>query len=146
MAEWFAMVHLPIPMKKAQSMPRARDAVQKEWDALASLPAWDISKVIPKAQVIAEYDKAGKSVHFGSLLDLCHKKEQNSIVLLTKRFTKVVLFFEATKFEMKQVFMLFLPNNQPVLLTWLLSNLWTLLAVFLVMIVRTQMLLRRILK
>ena len=74
MAEWFAMVHLPIPMKKAQSIPRARAAVDKEWDALASLPAWDVSKVRPKAQVIAEARKAGRTVHFGSLMDLCHEK------------------------------------------------------------------------
>ena len=73
-AEWFAMVHLPIPMKKAQSIPRARAAVDKEWDALASLPAWDLSRVKPKAQVIAEARKAGRTVHFGSLMDLCHEK------------------------------------------------------------------------
>ena len=60
MAEWFAMVRLPIPMKKAQSIPRARAAVDKEGDALASLNA---CKVKPKAQVIAEARKAGKSVH-----------------------------------------------------------------------------------
>ena len=43
MAEWFAMVHLPIPMKKAMTMPNAKKAVDKEWDALANLPdggAW----------------------------------------------------------------------------------------------------------
>ena len=73
-AEWFAMVHLPIPMKKAQSIPKARAAVNKEWDALASLPAWDVSKVKPKSQVIAEARKANKPVHFGSLMDLCHEK------------------------------------------------------------------------
>ena len=74
MAEWFAMVHLPIPMKRAQTMPRANAAVNKEWDALASLPAWDLKRVKPKAQVIGEAKKAGKSFQFGSLMDLCHEK------------------------------------------------------------------------
>ena len=62
-------------MKKAQSIPRARAAVDKEWDALASLPAWDLSRVKSNAQVIAEARKAGRTVHFGSLMDLYHEKE-----------------------------------------------------------------------
>ena len=37
--EWIAMVHLPIPMKKALTIPKAKAAMGKEWDALASLPA-----------------------------------------------------------------------------------------------------------
>ena len=37
MAEWFAMVHLPIPMKKAQSIPRAKAKVDEEWNSLASM-------------------------------------------------------------------------------------------------------------
>ena len=63
MAEWFAMVHLPIPMKRAQTIPLAKAAVDKEWNALASLPAWDIKRVKPKAQVIAEAKEAGKTVY-----------------------------------------------------------------------------------
>ena len=39
MAECSAMVHLPISMKKAMTMPNAKKAMDKEWDALASLPA-----------------------------------------------------------------------------------------------------------
>ena len=73
-AEYFAMVHLPIPMKKAMNIPKAKQAVDKEWDALQQLEAWDLKGMKPKSQVIAEADKAGKSVHFGSLMDLCHEK------------------------------------------------------------------------
>ena len=43
------MDHLPIPMKKAMSIPNAKKAVDKEWEALASLPAWDLSRFRPKA-------------------------------------------------------------------------------------------------
>ena len=73
-AEQFAMVHLPIPMKKAMQIPKAKDAVTKEWDALEKIEAWDLKGMKPKSQVIAEANKAGKSVHFGSLMDLCHEK------------------------------------------------------------------------
>ena len=79
MAEWFA--NLPIPMKKAMSIPNAKKAVNKEWDALASLPASDVSKVRPKADVIADAKRRRKTVHFGSLMDLCHEKGPNSIFL-----------------------------------------------------------------
>ena len=61
-------------MKQALSIKRAREAVDKEWQALADLPAWDLSTVRPKADVKAEAFRTGKSVHFGSLMDLCHEK------------------------------------------------------------------------
>ena len=73
-AEWFAMVHMPIPMKKALEIPMAKQAVDKEWKALEDLPAWDLSRVRPRAEVVAEAKKLKKSVHFGSLMDLCHEK------------------------------------------------------------------------
>ena len=57
MAELFAMVHLPISMKQAMQIPNAKKAVDKEWDALAKISAWDLSKVRPKAEVIAEAKK-----------------------------------------------------------------------------------------
>ena len=37
-------------------------------------PAWDVSRVRPKAEVIAESERTGKPAHFGSLRDLCHIK------------------------------------------------------------------------
>ena len=48
------MVHLPIPMKKALTIPDAKSAVDKEWKAPGDLPAWDLLRVRPKAEVIAE--------------------------------------------------------------------------------------------
>ena len=38
-AEWFAMVHMPIPMKKALEIPLAKQVVDKEWKALEDLVA-----------------------------------------------------------------------------------------------------------
>ena len=48
-AERFAMLHIPIRMKSAQSIPRAKAVVNKEWDALAAILCWDFTKVKPKA-------------------------------------------------------------------------------------------------
>ena len=44
-AEWFAMVHLPISMKQAMQFPNAKKAVDKEWDTLPRITAWDVTKL-----------------------------------------------------------------------------------------------------
>ena len=36
--------------------------------------AWDYNAVRPKAEVIKEAKAGGRSVHFGSLMELCHIK------------------------------------------------------------------------
>ena len=73
-SEWFACVHTPVPIPKALRIPEAREALEAEWTKLERKKAWDISKVRPKAAVIREAKAQGRSVHFGSLMDLCHLK------------------------------------------------------------------------
>ena len=54
-SEWFALVHTPVPMSKAMKIPKAREAVDKEWHKLEVLQkAWDVSKVRERADVIRE--------------------------------------------------------------------------------------------
>ena len=74
--EWFGLVHTPIDIPKALKIPEGRKALEKEWAKLENpeRPAWDVSRVRPKAEIIAESEKTGKPVHFGSLRDLCHIK------------------------------------------------------------------------
>jgi len=74
--EWFGLVHTPIDIPKALKIPEGREALEKEWAKLENpkRPAWDVSRVRPKAEVIAESERTGKPVHFGSLRDLCHIK------------------------------------------------------------------------
>ena len=72
--EQMAMVHLPIPINKAMKIPDAKKAVDAEWLAHHQKKTWNVNKVRPKAEVIAEAQKNNKSVHFGRLMDLCHLK------------------------------------------------------------------------
>ena len=72
--EWFALVHTPIPMKKAMNIPKAIEAVDAEWQKLADKKAWLLDTVQPKAKVEARSKATGVPVHFGSLMDLCHEK------------------------------------------------------------------------
>ena len=53
----------------------AKAAVDKEWDKLKKIPAWQESKVLKsKHKVIDEARQDGKPVHFATLMDLCHRK------------------------------------------------------------------------
>ena len=50
------------PMPQAMKMPGAKAAVDKEWEKLDKIPAWDLTK----------FRKKGRKVHFASLVDICH--------------------------------------------------------------------------
>ena len=55
-------------------IPDVQAAVEKEWDKLTQTPECQLTKVRNKREVIAEARKEGKTVHFASLMDLCHLK------------------------------------------------------------------------
>ena len=69
-----AMVHLQISIDKAMKIPAAKKAVDAEWTAHAQKKTWNVERVRPRAEVIAEARKKKRSVHFGRLMDLCHLK------------------------------------------------------------------------
>ena len=63
-----------IPMPQAMKIPAAKAAVDKEWEQLEKIPAWDLTKVKNKSELINEARTKGAKVHFASLMDICHKK------------------------------------------------------------------------
>ena len=56
-------------------IPAAKAAVDKEWEKLEKIPAWDLTKVRSKPEVIDEARTKGAKVHFASLMDICHVKK-----------------------------------------------------------------------
>ena len=60
-------------MLQAMKIPAAKAAVDKEWEKLEKIPAWDLTKVRNKSEVIDARTK-GRTVHFASLMDICHLK------------------------------------------------------------------------
>ena len=70
----YNLVHKFIPMPKAMKTPAAIAAVDKEWEKLEKISAWNLTKVKSKKQVIDEARMSGATVHFGSLMDICHLK------------------------------------------------------------------------
>ena len=67
-------VHKFIPVPQAMKIPAAKAAVDKEWEKLEKIPAWDLTEVRSKKEVIEEARTKGRKVHFASLMDICHLK------------------------------------------------------------------------
>ena len=61
-------------MPQAMKIPAAKAAVDKEWENLEKFSAWNLTKFKNKKCVIDEARTAGATVHFQSLMDMCHLK------------------------------------------------------------------------
>ena len=70
----YNLVQKFIPMPQAKKIPAAKAAVDKEWEKLENIPAWDLTKVRNKSEVIDEARTKCRNVHFASLMDICHLK------------------------------------------------------------------------
>ena len=70
----YNLVHKFIPMPQALKISAAKAAVDKEWEKLEKISAWNLTKVKSKKTVIDEVRTAGATVHFASLVDICHLK------------------------------------------------------------------------
>ena len=70
----YNLVHKFIPMPQAMKIPAAKAAMDKEWEKLEKISAWNLTKVKSKKMVIDEARTAGATVHFASLMDICHLK------------------------------------------------------------------------
>ena len=69
----YKLVHKFTPMPQAMKIPAAKAAVDKEWEKLEKISAWNLTKV-RKKEVIDEARTSGATVHFASLMDICHLK------------------------------------------------------------------------
>ena len=61
-------------MPQAMKIPAVKAAVDKEWEKLEKISAWNLTKVRSKKEVIDEARKQGAKVHFASLMYICHLK------------------------------------------------------------------------
>ena len=70
----YNLVHKFIPTPQAMKISAAKAAVDNDWGKLEKIPAWDLTKVRSKSEVIDEARTKGIKVHFASLMDICHLK------------------------------------------------------------------------
>ena len=87
----YNLVHKFIPMPQAVKISAAKAAVDKEWETLEKISAWNLTKVRSKKEVIDEARKEGRKVHFATLMDLCHLKNAELAAKHQKYKGRVVL-------------------------------------------------------
>ena len=59
----YNLVHKFIPMLQAMKIPAAKAAMDKEWEKLEKISAWNLTKVRSKKEVIDEARTTGAKVH-----------------------------------------------------------------------------------
>ena len=87
----YNLVHKFIPMPQAMKIPTAKAAVDKEWEKLEKISAWNLTKVRRKSEVIDEARTSGATVHFASLMDICYLENVELEVKHQKYEGRVVL-------------------------------------------------------
>ena len=78
----YNLVHKFIPVRRAMKIPEARGAVDKEWENLSKIPAWQLTKV---------RSKKDETEKFASSMDLCHLKNSELEPQFQKYKGRVVL-------------------------------------------------------
>ena len=69
------LVHKFIPMPQTMKILEAKAAVDNKREKLEKMPAWQLTEVrSKKKEVIQEAHREGKTVHFATLMDICHLK------------------------------------------------------------------------
>ena len=71
----YNLVHKFILVPKAMKISDAEAAVEKEWEKLETVRAWQQKKVKSNKEVILEAQRDKNKVHFATLMDLCHLKK-----------------------------------------------------------------------
>ena len=64
---------------------------------LKKIPAWQLTKVRNKSEVIAEARNEGRKVHFASLMDLCNLKNSELEPQYQKYKSRVVIRSDSVK-------------------------------------------------
>ena len=71
--------------------------MEKEWEKLEKIPAWNLTKARSKSEVIDEARTKGAKVHFASLMDICHLKNAELETKFQKYRGRIVLRGEIVK-------------------------------------------------
>ena len=70
----YNLVHKFIPMPQAMKNSRSKGSSGQGMGKMEKIPAWNLTKVRSKKEVIDEARTSGATVHFASLMDICHLK------------------------------------------------------------------------
>ena len=84
-------------MPQALKIQGAKSAVEKECEKLEKIPAWQLTKVRNKKEVIDKAGNKGRKVHLASLMDLCDLKSSELEPQFQKYKGRVVLRGDTVK-------------------------------------------------
>ena len=87
----YGLVHKSVSIQEGMKIPDAKAAVDKEWNKLKNIPAWDVKKARSQAEVIIHAKMDGKTVHFANLMDICNLKNAELAKHLQKNKARIVL-------------------------------------------------------
>ena len=108
----YNLVHKFNPMPQALKIPDAKAAVEKELEKLEKIPAWLLTKVKNKSEVIAEARNKGPTIHYASSMDLCHLKNWEFEPQFQKYKGRVVLQAYQDAQDMQQMQYLLTPRSK----------------------------------
>ena len=91
---WFTKF---IPMLQVMKILATKAPVDKEWETLEKIPAWNLTKVRSKKEVIDEARAKGARVHFASLMVIRHLKNAELEAKHKKYKCQVVLRSDIAK-------------------------------------------------
>ena len=95
----YNLVHNIIPLLQAMKIPAATAAVDKEWEKLEKIRAWDTTTVRNKSEVIDAARTKGIKVYFASLMDICHLKNAELETKHQKYKGRIVLRGDIVKYD-----------------------------------------------
>ena len=94
----YNLVHKIYSNASSSEDTAAKAAVDKEWEKLEKIPAWNLTKVWNKSEVIGDAGTKGAKVHFASLMDIVIYRMLNW--RQSTKNTKVELYSEVILWKM----------------------------------------------
>ena len=105
------LVQKIIPKPQAMKILDAKAAVDKEWEKLEKMP-WKLTNVKSKRKVVLEAQKEKTTVHFASLMDICHLKNAKVKPKFQKYKGRVVLRGDIVK-DVSGLYAVFIEQGSP---------------------------------
>ena len=72
--ELFSAVARLVPKDEVKKSPKAKAALDKEWENLRTKGVWDESRVKECKSIVEEARKKGETVHLGRIFEACYEK------------------------------------------------------------------------
>ena len=94
--ELFSAVARLVPKDEVRKNPKAKAALDKEWENLRTRGVWDESRVKECKSIVEEARKKGETVHLGRIFEAATKKGRNFQLMILVGNSRAVQFSRVT--------------------------------------------------